>query len=783
MRRLVELYGLLFLLIGITPTNANLTPQTNANIADYLLTFCNDPAANGGNGFDAGSTNFANCARVTYDSTYEENLTPYVKINDGATWDCSFVAWDVFYCDKCSPGFVINPTSTDNVYALDRCVAEGSALAAGSTLREDIVPAVNRFKARPDLFSKTKSPLLHVTVIPEDPDFSGTPGTVPPPQPTVGKYSTELAVPDGGTLCGLTVPHCRALTVHWSKLGCQLNDPCSTCDFRQKNPWVGWNNGGSSDGRAPGDWDQDTNAVPNPAFFWQVDQFNETRVGWDNTDAQGRGENGRRWDWNPSWGAHEDGPTLGASELDTLGDLLECKNCEPNFFSWQVPHGLPPTQWASFEFRGDLSLAVNNKPIEGGDTYFTANPWWMRTVCRSCESIDYYGNKAFDEAEDDAPSCNVTFKDRLQTNNRMQCARQCSRFTSPLGQKLEFYVEPFGQPSGSVTSKLPIFCEDWDKNCLRCNISASVSADPEFNSTNVGENGDHGLMCTKCRPGTVPALRAQVTEVKWNKYVKKGKTLSATGYNLGCVKEDVVPMYGSVEPVLEYCARGLTKEQQELARKMKAGTSSIAADISTNNASSVSFAWSVASTESVVVQPAQTPLPADLVENAKAKGGSNQPDSWTFADFLPESFFDFMPKYKDPLLDPACKKTKACKKVLDRIKAFGLPVPDQCCPAKNWPVPVLVNEKGLDTTTKWQLKSLRELAVDPYKEKAAKLSVRGYGGQQYFLKREQVCCVVVASSPLFPRTNTHRGAVHTLTHVYAYTDQPFLFFFPFRHPC
>ena len=171
-------------------------------------------------------------------------------------------------------------------------------------------------------------------------------------------------------------------------------------------------------------------------------------------------------------------------------------------------------------------------------------------------------------------------------------------------------------------------------------VKASVSADPEFNSTNVGDNGDHGLMCTKCRPGTVPALRAQVTEVKWNKFVKKGvvpsfhsilfiyvliefyytgKTLSATGYNLGCVKEDVIPMYGSVEPVLEYCARGLTKEQQELARKMKAGTSSIAADISTNNASSVSFAWSVASTESVVVQPAQTPLPADLVENAKVQ--------------------------------------------------------------------------------------------------------------------------------------------------------------------
>ena len=69
---------------------------------------------------------------------------------------------------------------------------------------------------------------MHLTIGPKD--------QTPPP-------AEERAVPSGGTMCGLTLPHCRALKVHWDNLGCQEGDPCSSCDFK----WQKFDEGENTD--------------------------------------------------------------------------------------------------------------------------------------------------------------------------------------------------------------------------------------------------------------------------------------------------------------------------------------------------------------------------------------------------------------------------------------------------------------------------------------------------------------------------------------------------------
>ena len=68
-------------------------------------------------------------------------------------------------------------------------------------------------------------------------------------------------------MCGLTIPHCRALIVHWDNLGCQEGDKCSRCDFRWsayekgdnlRNPYQArrWGGGGNPQGIGYGEYDR-----------------------------------------------------------------------------------------------------------------------------------------------------------------------------------------------------------------------------------------------------------------------------------------------------------------------------------------------------------------------------------------------------------------------------------------------------------------------------------------------------------------------------------------------
>ena len=89
------------------------TPLAGAPVVSYLLDYCADPTENGGNGVDSGNTNFKNCETVTYDKFYEENYKKFNMTRLPASvategWNCSSVAWEIFYCSKCKPGFVMN---------------------------------------------------------------------------------------------------------------------------------------------------------------------------------------------------------------------------------------------------------------------------------------------------------------------------------------------------------------------------------------------------------------------------------------------------------------------------------------------------------------------------------------------------------------------------------------------------------------------------------------------------------------------------------------------------
>lgn len=111
--------ALVALLVGLATATAQ-QPLPGSPVADHLLSFCLDPAS--GNGFDGGSTNFPNCAHVTWDRTYDslyENEKQNLTVVASTGLNCSSVAWDIFYCDRCNTGFAINP-ATEDVYALDR---------------------------------------------------------------------------------------------------------------------------------------------------------------------------------------------------------------------------------------------------------------------------------------------------------------------------------------------------------------------------------------------------------------------------------------------------------------------------------------------------------------------------------------------------------------------------------------------------------------------------------------------------------------------------------------
>ena len=152
-------------------------------------------------------------------------------------------------------------------------------------------------------------------------------------------------------------------------------------------------------------------------------------------------------------------------------------------------------------------------------------------------------------------------------------------------------------------------------------------------------------------------------------------------FNVGCHAPYVPPMYEDPQQVLDYCVTGqpLSTQVQEFVANATNGRPGVYSPNLTT------FAWVHKPQESVATAPASTKIPEAIKTNAKEEASS----SWTFADFLPSDFFDFLPLYKDDLQDSSCKKSKKCKELLDTMKDFGLPVPDQCCPAKNWPVPTV----------------------------------------------------------------------------------------------
>ena len=170
-----------------------------------------------------------------------------------------------------------------------------------------------------------------------------------------------------------------------------------------------------------------------------------------------------------------------------LYSILSCEHCEPDHYLSEEGNSR------------EIAISTPNSGWDKGWAPHRINPFYRNIICRSCETADCekcvewrsylergYGppkkTHYLKDPKTGARGTNIFYDTVPEV---MPCARKCSRFIVE-DHDIERYVgfnyirEDRTPPDIKYESKPRIicrFCEQWDRNCLKCKTGAYSKAD------------------------------------------------------------------------------------------------------------------------------------------------------------------------------------------------------------------------------------------------------------------------------------------------------------------